>query len=131
MKNRIYLFIYFLFGVFSISFCQIIHFQIMPKITDQSIDFDIHGNDTLKHQIFIDPSSTQKNKLMVFLPGTGARPAEHYTKFCETAAEQGYIAIGLVYKNQVSVSDSCGTSATSLSNDWNTCSENLRMEIIY
>lgn len=106
---------------------QVSHLEIPALFTDSQIDLDHIGQDTIAHQIFVGESQNFNGKLMVFLPGTGGQPGEHYSKFCTVAAEQGYRAIGLVYKNTVSISDICGTDATTNED----CSENARLEVIY
>lgn len=117
-----------LLGLLSIStFGQLNKFEVAAIQTDTSIDLDFTGGDTIRHQIFVNPNISPKNKLLVFIPGTGGKPKDHYTEFCKTAANVGYHAIGLVYKNTISISDICGTAA----NNGPECSENARLEIIY
>jgi Secretion system C-terminal sorting domain len=108
---------------------QLNQFEIAAQLTDAFIDLDtLPSGDTVKHQIFVNQTVPSNGKLLLFLPGTGARPGEHYTEICKMAANLGYRAIGLVYKNTTSVSQSCGTmSGTS---DL-MCSEDMRMETIY
>ena len=110
-----------------VSFGQLNNIEVAAINTDNMIDLDFTGGDTVKHQIFLNQSVIAQNKLLLFLPGTGAKPKDHYSEFCKTAANVGYHAIGLVYKNAVSISDSCGTIA----NNGPSCSENARSEIIY
>lgn len=109
------------------AYSQVIHLEIAANSTDSKIDNDYLGNEQIKHQVYVNQAQPSKGQLLVFLPGTGARPGEHYSNFCRTAASQGYHVIGLVYKNTVSISQLCGTQATSDS----LCSEKARMEIIY
>jgi len=111
----------------SVLLCQLSHLEIAAVTTDPAIDLDYSSGDTIKHQVFIDNSSALRNKLLVFITGTSATPGEHYSKFCKEAAKEGYHAIGLVYKNNVSISGICGTAASTNP----LCSENARMEIIH
>ena len=106
---------------------QLSHLEIAAIATHSEIDLDYTEGDTVKHQIFVNQFVPSRNKLLVFLPGTGGRPKDHYSEFCKTAANEGYHAIGLVYKNTTSISSICGTMATTDP----LCSENARMEIIY
>ncbi|MCI5056825.1 MAG: T9SS type A sorting domain-containing protein [Flavobacteriales bacterium] len=106
---------------------QLIHSEVAAILTDSTIDLDFTAGDTVRHQIFLDQSVTKKNKLLLFLPGTGARPGEHYTEFLKLGAQEGYHSLGLVYKNTISISGVCGTNATTDT----LCSEKARSEIIY
>lgn len=110
------------------AFGQVNQFGIAAITTDANIDLDFSSGDTVKHQIYINQAVPPKNKLLVFLPGTSAKPKDHYSKFCRTAANEGYHTIGLKYKNGTSIADICGTDATAAGP---TCSEYARMEIIY
>jgi pimeloyl-ACP methyl ester carboxylesterase len=101
--------------------------EVLPQNTHSNIDIDRKAGDTLKHQVFFNRNAPTKNKLLVFIPGTGANPKTHYTSFCKMAANAGYHAIALVYKNKTSISSICGTGVTTDKD----CSENARLEIIY
>lgn len=119
----------FVLSIISITaYGQLDSIEIAAITTDNTIDLDFTAGDTVKHQIFLKQSIPSKNKLLLFLPGTGAKPKDHYSEFLKTAANEDYHAIGLVYKNTTSVSQTCGTGTPSSSP---TCSEDLRMEIIY
>lgn len=127
IKLTTYIFASILSVISVTAYGQLNNIEIAAITTDSNIDLDYTAGDTVKHQIFINQSITPKNKLLVFLPGTGGKPKDHYTEFCKTAANEGYHSIGLVYKNTISISDSCGT----LANNGPNCSEDARMEIIY
>ena len=121
------LFFIFAFMLHFLCHGQPIHLEIAAISTHSEIDLDYTEGDTVKHQIFVNQFVPSRNKLLVFLPGTGGRPKDHYSEFCKTAANEGYHVIGLVYKNITSISSICGTMATADT----LCSENARMEIIY
>jgi hypothetical protein len=61
------------------------------------------------HFAYYNAALTQKNKLVLFFPGTGAVPF-NYTEFLKTAANLGYHSIGLTYPNPVQINQLCGTS---------------------
>lgn len=66
-------------------------FRVLPSDTDPSIhQFDV------PHTIYYDPAVTQRNELLVFLPGTNGRTAG-INGFCSTAAELGYQVVNLMY----------------------------------
>lgn len=110
------------------SFCnaQLLNVSIVPNYTDTNISIDIKQGDTLKHQVYANASVSHNGSLLVFFPGTNARPS-FYSKFGELAADLGYYVINLSYQNFTSVSSLCGTGNT---ND-SLCSEKARAEIIY
>lgn len=100
---------------------------IWPPATDANISVvyptPIAGIVLDSHQVYINKTVTAKNKLFVFLPGTGAIP-RYYRYILDVAAQQGYHAIGLTYVNPVTVSTLCG-STTNLD-----CNGNVRYEIL-
>jgi hypothetical protein len=65
----------------------------------------------------------QKEKLLVFFPGTDAAPAA-YLKILVAAGQLGMQSIGLMYPNAVSVNHLCSTSLLA------TCHEEIRLEAI-
>lgn len=75
---------------------------ILPSTTDPAIHLD---NDP---HVAINPSpdATPRNKLFVFLPGTGAVPTNQQL-ILGTAATRGYHAIGLCYPNPTAVGVLC------------------------
>ena len=97
---------------------QTLH-TVLPSTTDPNItDPDVN------HYAYINTDITPKNKLFLFLPGTGASPV-HYTFILAGAANLGYHSIGLTYPNAVAInSDSvCGTSTDT------TCHSRARHEV--
>lgn len=69
--------------------------SVLPSDTDPAIDtFDS------PHSVFVDPAAKQRNQLLVFLPGTNGRTSG-VNSFCETAAEQGYQVINLMYPDTI------------------------------
>jgi hypothetical protein len=84
--------------------------RVAPKATDGCITTAL---DT--HYVYRNRAITAKNRLLVFLPGTGAIPRNYRLILIEAAA-QGYHAIGLSYPNETAVGDLCNMSQpTSLS----------------
>ncbi|MFM7216502.1 MAG: BPSS1187 family protein, partial [Bacteroidota bacterium] len=68
-------------------------YLIAPSATNPSIL--LFNNN---HYVTIDTRTTLRNKLFVFLPGTGGSP-EFYKLIVKKAASLGYHAIGLMYPN--------------------------------
>jgi hypothetical protein len=66
-------------------------------------------------------------KLLVFLPGTGAVPAD-YADLVERAAALGYAGLGLDYINEIPVNDTCGPAGPGAGDA--DCHGNLRLEIL-
>jgi hypothetical protein len=78
---------------------------VVPSVTDAAINVN---NDA--HYTYA-PSGTLKNKLVVFLPGTGAIPM-NYSLFERAAATLGFHSIGLTYVNDITINgvvDVCGS----------------------
>lgn len=76
-----------------------------------------------KHLVFINPTVTQKNLLLIHFPGTGG-VAENAEFWLGNAANQGFHVIGLAYINDITIGSICGDSS-----DPN-CFENARLEVI-
>lgn len=72
---------------------------VAPNHTDSNID-DSFG----LHYAVSDSAVMPKNQLLVFLPGTRAKPIV-YQLFAQEAAKLGYHAIGLSYPNSQTVSE--------------------------
>ena len=97
---------------------------IAPRATDPAIDWAPAVNPQLfYHYVWVDPTRKPNGKVLVFLPGTGARPGGAQLLEQE-AARLGYRVIGLMYQNSVAVVDVCGGSPDP------ECSGNMRLEII-
>ncbi len=91
---------------------------IEPKTTDVSID----GHNE-PHYVLLDNSKPKLNKLLLFFPGTNARPFD-YLKFAQTATEKGYHVINLSYENNESINiDICPQTKDT------TCHHRARYEI--
>lgn len=75
------------------------------------------------HEAYKDPNVTPRNKLMVFLPGTGVGP-NVYKFFPETAAQNGFHVINLMYVNSF---EFIGMAVT---NNCDACYFETRMEIL-
>ena len=112
----------FSLAAFGAEGIDIVKFEISPSLTDPNIR-DVGT----KHFAYADNDVRKLNKLFVFFPGTRA-PAKVYTKILETAASQGYHAIGLVYENEKSVNyDICTTRNVKSDPD---CHKSVRLEIL-
>jgi hypothetical protein len=70
------------------------------------------------------PSVTAANKLIVFLPGTGAVPTS-YELILQSGAAKGFHALGLNYPNPTAVGIICDTNLTDPNCFWN-----VRREVI-
>jgi hypothetical protein len=84
--------------------------DVLPSATDPAIDTFSDAATSLLH-VAINPSVSvaPKNKLFVFLPGSGSNPTR-YRLILRTGASQGYHCIGLMYPNNPSVDSLCGGS---------------------
>jgi hypothetical protein len=108
-----------LFLCFSIFLSAQTAVTVTPSVTDVAITTN---NDA--HYIYA-PSGTAKNKLVLFLPGTGAIPM-NYTLFERTCATLGFHSIGLTYPNDVTINgtDVCGSSTDT------SCYRKARLEVL-
>lgn len=95
----------------------IVVYQVPPACTESGIT-----RWTEDHFAFRDPKASSNGKLVVFFPGTGLLPAD-YQLVLSTAAQQGYLVVGLRYANDKDV------GAISDSSDPN-CTEQSRLEIL-
>lgn len=86
---------------------QFFEYKIAPSATHSVIT--TFNSD---HYVYLDTRSTLKNKLFVFLPGTGSAPF-FYTELMKVAAASGFHVIGLMYPN---ASDMYIASSASLDN---------------
>ncbi len=100
----------------------LIKLEISPTSTDSNIK-----EKGTSHLAYVDSAVRKIGKLFVFFPGTGA-PPNFYTKILETAASQGFHAIGLVYENDRSVNFHICTQQR-VRTDPN-CHKNVRLEIL-
>ncbi|NDJ87526.1 MAG: hypothetical protein GYB66_16755, partial [Chloroflexi bacterium] len=93
---------------------------VSPQDTDPQIDSAL-----APHYVCLDPSVSQRGRLLVFFPGTAATP-EDYELFAEEGAAVGLHTISLSYPNPRSVNlQICPGDP-----DPN-CHENARREVIY
>jgi hypothetical protein len=91
---------------------------VSPRATDPAIDQALDD-----HYVWLDTAARSNHKLLVFLPGTGQRPAM-FQRVPEVAARLGYHVIGLMYSNTVRPTVTC-------SNDPDpACYENLHREVL-
>jgi hypothetical protein len=109
----------FIFNIISFWMTAQTAVTVVPSVTDASINL---SNDA--HYTYL-PSGTLKNKLVLFLPGTGAIPM-NYTLFERTAATLGFHSIGLTYVNDVTINgaDVCGNSLDT------SCYRKARLEVL-
>jgi hypothetical protein len=105
-------------GLETLNSSDIEHHMVRPAVTSP----DIAGLQE-PHHIIWNSDINKLNKLLVYFPGTGARPYD-YLKFCKTAANMGFHAISLSYENQLAVNyHACGKSTDT------TCHRRARHEI--
>ncbi len=74
------------------------------------------------HYTYTNQNITQKNKLFLFFPGTGAVPF-NYREILKHAANLGYHSIGLTYPNSDAINQIC------LSSTDTTCHSRARLEV--
>ena len=74
------------------------------------------------HYIYTNQNTTQKNKLFLFFPGTGAVPFL-YREILKHAANLGYHSIGLTYPNNDAINQICLTTTDT------TCHSRARLEV--
>jgi len=102
------------FSSFAYSF-----YAFYPSATTDGID---PAFDRL-HEAYLNPAKTPRNKLVLFLPGTGVAP-NVYKYFPETAANNGFHVLNLDYINSFAF---IGMSVT---NNCDDCYFETRMEIL-
>ncbi len=93
---------------------------VSPATTDAAITTYPDSN-----YVYLNRNVTKLNKLLVFLPGAGAKPA-NYQLFVQTAGDLGYHAVGLMYPNPA---DAYNTGACASSTDAD-CFGKLRAETL-
>ena len=91
--------------------------MVQPNTADP-----LSGAPNNNHFIYTNPSVTQKNKLFLFFPGTGAAPF-NYREILKHAANLGYHAIGLTYPNSDAINQICLTTTDT------TCHSRARLEV--
>ena len=101
---------------------ELLEYSIVPSLTNPFIS-DYSASDA--HLVCIDPEVPARGRLVLFLPGTGSRPAD-YRLFSQCAAELGYHVIGLDYPNAYSVGGVCNSAGQNEPD----CHELSRLEII-
>ena len=62
------------------------------------------------HQVYVDQAVPAKGLLAVFLPGTGASPAQ-YPSYLQRGSARGYHVIGLTYVNSQAIGELCNAAA--------------------
>lgn len=77
---------------------------VLPQQTDAALN-----TYNEPHYAYVHPQQTPRNRLLVFLPGTGAEP-KNYRLFVQRAAAMGYHAIGLMYPNEPAINQLCAGS---------------------
>jgi hypothetical protein len=93
--------------------------SIAPADTDPSIDVHLQPH----FAVTADPAAGPRGRLFVFLPGTGATPAQ-YQLIVRAGAARGYHSVGLNYVNGVAVATLCNDSADV------DCHGNVRREVV-
>jgi len=120
MKLKIIIVAIYLVWGFSIK-AQLVQYQILPSATD--VNINTFTNTDQKHIVFLNNSVSKKNKLFIFLPGTGGNPS-NIQRIDSLAANLGYHSIGLMYPNEPAIGSLCA------SNSDIDCYTKTRMEVI-
>jgi hypothetical protein len=115
---RFPLLLLFLLGFTGVAFAQRQSLYVPPRDTDPAISTNLQS-----HYCVLNPAVPPKNRLFVFLPGTGGTPAG-YNLVCDAAADQGFHVVGLNYPNDEAVNSLCG-GGTDLD-----CYGNVRLETL-
>lgn len=98
---------------------SLIQREIKARTTDAQISWELQG-----HQVFINPTCVQKNKLLLHLVGTFDNPAST-SLFPSYAANRGYKSISLKYPNGKSATTACKNSTDP------ECFKKYRREILF
>jgi pimeloyl-ACP methyl ester carboxylesterase len=77
-------------------------------VTPSQTDAAINGFNN-SHYAYIAADRTYADRLLVFLPGTGAEP-KNYRAFAQHAANLGFHAVGLMYPNEPAINQVCAGS---------------------
>lgn len=101
---------------------ELIEWKIKPSVTDPSII-----QTDVEHLIKFN-RATDKNKLLLFLPGTNGVPERGPQNLFNVAVEQGYKVINLSYINQPAVARIC--KGENLENDID-CTEKFRTQRVF
>lgn len=117
--NSLNIFLFALIFVFTNAMSQTVIRKIKPSDTDPLIaTFNTDSN-----YVYININKTQKNILLVHLPGSFGEP-KRATLFGTLAADLGFHSIGLMYPNAPTVGSFCTNSSNA------NCFEDVRREII-
>ncbi len=92
---------------------------VAPQVTDPAIDRFLDA-----HYVWLDTTAQSQHRLLVFMPGTGQRPAQ-FQLIEQEAARLGFHVIGLEYVNSGGLAKVCP-----LAPDPTACFEDARLEII-
>jgi hypothetical protein len=93
--------------------------EIRPNLTNPQLTMFLTPHLVINPR----PDVTERRKLFVMLPGTGANPGT-YREIVRLAPTRGYHAIGLTYPNEAAVEGLCG------SNTDPDCAGKVRREVI-
>ena len=107
------------FDAASASSPPLVQHVIAPNHTDAAIDRALDD-----HIIWLDTSVASRHRLLVFLPGTGQRPAQ-FGPFLQEAARLGFHSVGLSYPTGGALAMACPIAI-----DPAACFEDARLEII-
>lgn len=114
MSAKDYILLFFFIP--SLLFGQIEHL-VQPNMVDS-----LSGAPNNNHFVYTNQTISQKNKLFLFFPGTGAVPY-NYREILKHAANLGYHAIGLTYPNSEAINQICLASTDT------TCHSRARLEV--
>jgi hypothetical protein len=89
-----------------------------------TVNAALPAGDAANFVINPDPAATNRGRLFVMLPGTGAIP-RNYRTVVRTGAARGYHGIGLTYVNATAVGELCSSNSSDLD-----CAGKVRREVI-
>jgi hypothetical protein len=115
MKSKNYILLLLL--VFPIILFGQTEHIIQPNVADT-----LSGAPNNNHFVYTNQTVSQKNKLFLFFPGTGAVPF-NYREILKHAANLGYHSIGLTYPNFDAINVICLTTTDT------TCHSRARLEV--
>ncbi|MBS1795754.1 MAG: hypothetical protein JSS81_18005 [Acidobacteria bacterium] len=119
MIKRIFFVLFILGAFYQTTAAQRQSLLVAPAATDPNITINLNN-----HYVSINRTAAPKNRLFVFLPGTGG-VAVNYLEVNQTAADLGFHAVNLTYPNDDAVNTLCGAPNVDLD-----CYAKVRLETL-